>query len=202
MSELPDNFAQRLIRTDTVNPAAVESLQREIDSLVERKLSRTGRWTFAVMGFVWLAGAGWMALLMMRRIAPPASPLSPSVSTLLVGVLVVSIVMFVMLACLSFWTAYSATVRRQSYAMWSMASSMIAMGAVGVLFVRAGMVNANHDFTFFGMVMLALLGGAVLGNQLQSLHARLRQKLLEIDLHVTQVAERLERIERRFELNK
>jgi hypothetical protein len=188
MTELPDDFAQRLLGADRpAPPASVAALQQEIDAMIERKLSPAQRRVSAVMGLAALGAAGWYVVLLARHAQPP----------LLAGVLVTGLATCATLGAVLVWVAAAGAFRRRPHGEMFAAAGMVALGGLGLVFLRAGWNEPGSPFTFVAVACLVLFGGFVLIHEVESASLRTRRKLLEIELRLAELSEQLARFEQR-----
>jgi hypothetical protein len=177
-------FSDRLIDCESLTPSLGEEHRKEIVAMFDKKLGPAGRAVFAffaVVGLAHVVFSGYLAVTTYGKL--------PIWGTL--G-FVVGIVFALPFGALLGWIAYSGRFRlkRQPAAMaamlWVFTVLMVTLMLVGA---PDSMVGLRMIFT--GIVLLIGAGVFLLGTCNQQAELRTREKLLEIEYRLADLADRL-----------
>ena len=185
MPDLPKDFSERLLAREEVDAMRLEQLRQQIDAVLEVRLTRLGRVASVAGGAVWIVfclafipavARGWADMPFLGR------------AFVIVG-LGGHTMMSLVLIAVGLRGVYE---RRRHNAMYIGIALLMCIG-LGAALVHDGWSAADGRTVFAGTVLLVLGGGVFVMHVLEQYHLTTKRKLLELELRMAELAERLER---------
>jgi hypothetical protein len=192
MSEAgPKTLGERLLAQEEVTPSLRERYEQKIRDLLEKRFTPAQRacgW-MSVASFVLLGGG-----LVLRALGVGEPLRLPSDLWVLLGV---SLLAWLGLEVWFVYALLRPAIDRRREEPWGEAVAAVGTGAfVAVLFWLAWRVDdlaTSLQVTAVALIILGYLGGAVLLYFLRRQHRELQVKLLELELRLAELAEKLGR---------
>lgn len=182
MRELDDDLAERLIDAEGVDSARLASLRKEIRAVVEQKWSKPKR-IGSLAGGLFLLCLGIVPLH--GALAEPV----PLIRLMAVIAMITCIALGAMMIALAWRGSFNRRRHNQLYLLLA----FVILGALGITFLNLGWRAGDAQLQFTGALMLALLGFVVVLHFMEQHQLSLTERLLEMELRIVELGERLER---------
>ena len=182
---LPEDFGDRLVAREEVDPMRMENLRQQVAAVLELKLSRPMRWANGIFGaamlgfcvvFVPFVAGRWSDQPFLARVITVVG---------LGGIVVMSMI------CLAV-ARRGVYERRRHNAMFIGVGFLMCLG-LGMALVHTGWSTGDGQMVFGGGVLLVFAGAVFVMHVLEQYHLATTRKLLELELRMAELAERLER---------
>jgi hypothetical protein len=185
MAELPRDFGDRLVAREEVDAMRMEQLREQIAQTLERKLTRPMRIASVVGGiFLVLLSLAFIPLTLRRwDELPPLAYLA--VLSGIIGMVLTGLIMIAVGRRGVYDVRYHS---RQAIAV----AFLVCLG-YGMTLLHSGWASGDGQAVFGGAVMLVVGAGAFMMHALEQYHLATKRKLLELELRLAEIADRLDR---------
>jgi hypothetical protein len=185
MAELPRDFSERLLAREEVDAMRLQQLRDQIDAVLEIKLTRAGRVAGYVGGLLMIVG-GLAPLAGLRARWDELPPMAlVMIAAGVIGVPWIGVVL-ILIARRGVYDVRQHSKQLLVLAMW------LCLG-VGTTFLHFGWSSGDGEAVFGGTLVLAVGAGGFLFHVLEQYHLLTKRKLLELELRLAELAERIDR---------
>jgi hypothetical protein len=186
MAELPQDFGDRLVAREEVDPMRLEQLREQVAAVLELKLSRPMRWANVLGGVAMLVFClVFVPLIVAGRWADQGF-LARAFTVIALGGLA-------MIGAILIDVGRRGVYERRRHGAMHIGVAFLMCLGLGMALVHTGWSSADGQMVFAGTVLLVLGGAIFVMHVLEQYHLATKRKLLELELRLAELAERLER---------
>lgn len=186
MAELPRDFGERLVSSERVDPMQLQQLREQVVAVLEQPLTRAQRIASAVGGVVLVV----FTLVMLPMVARRWDEL-PFMAHLAV---VTGFVAMPLMGLVSLGVARRGVLDKRRHGGQMISIALLVCVGMGAAYLHNGWASGDGQSVFAGAVLLVVGFGAAMMYLLEQYHLATKRKLLELELRLAEIAERLEQL--------
>ena len=188
MPEEGNRFRDRLLQAEPTTPAYREKHEKEIRAMFEKKLSTVERWSYFGMAASGIIAGIYVATMALRQAPPYFLSIPPVIWGLIAAFLFVKAVLLAWVGVKGTWNPRTDPTR-------VVALHWFAAVLVVTLMITWWAGDLESNTAVFGAIcaglILAAIAVSAIFNRVDQAELKTREKLLEIELRLAELAERV-----------